>query len=210
MSFYRLKYCWPKNSTNSVVANGLWNTTRMSNVILNKLPAPSVLPMHSYRHNHLLARSNYITQNIHSDQVNNNYHADTFRRNFTKFVLIIWKECSDWLDSHSLLSYLHSYAHAHIYIHHIAHISYHKIIKKKANQNERKIIFAATKMFICIDQRFKIGKSSNKNSSKTRLGSCCQRSWKNSRLSNVIFKLTLATQRWSSQCCATFKEIGWE
>lgn len=66
MSFYRLKYLLPKNSTNAILVNGL----RCTQTLSNQLPASTVVPLHS-RHHHTL-RSKLVSnaQNIHNNQVN--------------------------------------------------------------------------------------------------------------------------------------------
>lgn len=76
-------------------------------------------------------------------------------------------------------------------------IAVHQLLRKPAET------------FVCIHQWIKIGKGSNKCDTKARLGSSRQRGWKNCRISNVISELTLATQRWSGQCCNAFTEISW-
>lgn len=70
MSFYRLKYMWPKNSTNAIIVNGL----RCTQTLSNQLPASTIaVPVHC-RHHHILIRSDFLTsaQNVHNNQVNRN------------------------------------------------------------------------------------------------------------------------------------------
>lgn len=69
MSFYRLQYFWPKNSTGAIIANGLrctQATLTSSNTISNKSSQPHDNISHRhYHHNHpLLMRSPFVSPSI--------------------------------------------------------------------------------------------------------------------------------------------------
>lgn len=74
MSFYRLKYLWPKTSTNATsIINGL----RCMQITSNQLPsANNVVYLHSRRHYHALLKRNLASS---AQQINNNQVRDYHR-----------------------------------------------------------------------------------------------------------------------------------
>ncbi|XP_031622308.1 decaprenyl-diphosphate synthase subunit 2 isoform X2 [Contarinia nasturtii] len=69
MSFYRLKYLWPKNSSKATsIVNGL-RCMQTSTTTSNQLPARNVVSVHN-RHHHTLLQRNLASnaQQIHNDQ----------------------------------------------------------------------------------------------------------------------------------------------
>lgn len=97
MSFYRLKYLWPKNSTNATsIGNGL-RCMQISSSATPSPPSPNhqlpaassrVVFVHSHphhrRHHHTLLQRSCLSstaQQIHSDQVINAHLKTKLRKN---------------------------------------------------------------------------------------------------------------------------------